>query len=296
MEIKKIFLLKGRQILMMLFIGIFGLCFQANGQKEKERTRIKLYFAKMPNGEKKITVGLLAGSGRDMHNVAGADVLFTASANDSTVELASIATNDEGKAILEIASGYKFPVDEEGKTLFEASFDGDDSYRSASNELEVSDLNFDITFDIEDSVKYVHVVANQIMPSGEKMPVEALDINMGVARLFSILPIGQIETDENGMASLEFPNDIPGDSTGAITVIARIEDNDNFATVEQRGNVDWGIPVSYEIKPLPRKLWTDEAPLWMIFSVFVVLTGAWYHFFLSVYKLNKIRKIKEEPV
>jgi hypothetical protein len=50
------------------------------------------------------------------------------------------------------------------------------------------------------------------------------------------------------------------------------------------------VPVSYEVKPLPRQLFTDEAPFWMIASVFIILIGAWYHFFLSISKLIKLKK------
>jgi len=294
MGIIKINLLNIRLVVAIIMIGMTGLCFRANGQTEKERTRIKLYFSKLPDGVKKITAGLIAGKGKDMHPVANVEIQFTASAGDSTVVLASIPTDGDGMSILNIESGYVFPTDDEGKTLIEASYKGNDQYRKSSNDVEVADLSFEISFETEDSIKYIYVSAHQVMPDGEKIPVEELDITIGVTRLFSILPIGEIETDENGVAKLEFPNDIPGDSIGAVTAVARIEDHDDYGTVAQQGKINWGIPVSYALKPLPRKLWTDEAPLWMIFSVFIILTGAWYHFFLSIYKLNKIRKIKEE--
>ncbi len=285
--------LKIRTLIITLMIGVFGFNLTANGQSEKERTRLKLYAAKQPDGSKKLTAALLAGKGKDMHNVAGAEIEFSASGADTTILLAALSTDADGNAILFIDPGYRFPVDDEGKTMIEASYGGSDLYRSSSNDLEIFELTFELTFEIEDSVKYVYISANQISPEGESLPVEGLDINIGVARLFSILHIGEAETDEDGVASFEFPDDVPGDDDGTITIVTRIEDHDDYGTVEQRGDVEWGLPVSYELKSLSRQLWTDEAPLWMIISVFVILTGAWYHFFLSVYKLSKIRKIKE---
>ncbi len=278
---------------LVLIMGIFGLCLDAHSQKKKERTRLKLYFSKLPDGNKKITAGLLVGKGKDMRGLPDAEIRFTASANDSTIELTSMITNEEGQAVFYIEPEFKFPVNEEGKTLIEATYKGSKEFRKASNDVEIGDLVFEIKFETEDSINFMYVFAKQVMPDGEKVPVEELSINIGVNRMLSVLPLEEIETDEDGMASFEFPADIPGDSVGLVTVVARIEDTDDFGTVEQRADINWGTPVSYELQPISRQLWTDEAPLWMIISVFIVLAGAWYHFFLSVYKLRKIRNYKE---
>ena len=58
--------------------------------------------------------------------------------------------------------------------------------------------------------------------------------------------------------------------------------------------MQWGLPVSYEVKPLPRQLWSNEAPLWMIFSVFVVLAAAWFHFVLAIISVIKVKKAARE--
>jgi hypothetical protein len=258
-------------------------------EAKKERTRMKLYYAKSPDGTKKITIAITAGSGRNMHGVADAEVVLNSMVNDSTIELARLKTDTLGTIELFVEADYKFPVNEEGKTYLEAIYEGNDVYRNASNDIEIADVDFEFSFDIEDSVKYLTVVATQKDPDGNTIPVEELDISIGVQRLYSVLTIESIETDEDGVAVLEFPDDIPGDADGLLTIRARIEDDDDFGTVEQFGEVQWGVPVSYAVEPLPRQLYTDEAPLWMIASVFIILLGAWYHFGLSIYKLRKIK-------
>jgi hypothetical protein len=160
--------------------------------------------------------------------------------------------------------------------------------------MEIKDVFLELGFDIEDSVKILTVQAQELNGEGELIPVEGLDINIGVQRLYSVLPVDAVETDEEGIGILEFPDDVPGDSAGMITVVARIEEHDHFGTVTKTGSVNWGLPVSYELKKLPRQLFTDEAPLWMIIAVFIVLVGAWYHFFLSVFKLRKIKTLAKE--
>jgi len=270
-----------------LFISLVGSSFcQA---QSKERTRLRSYFYIHPNGDRQISLLLTAGRGKDMQNVGNAAIDLEVDLGDSTLFLTELITDAEGVADLRIESGYTFPADEEGITTILASFAGNDSLGSASTDMEIKDVFIEISFDIDDSVKILTVEANEYNAEGDLVPVEELDINIGVQRLYSILPIDAIETDEDGIGILEFPDNIPGDSLGMITIIARVEEHDHFGTVTKYKSVDWGTPVSYELKKLPRQLFTDEAPLWMIIGVFIALVGAWYHFFLSVFKLYKLK-------
>ncbi len=260
----------------------------------QERSRMRMSFQKDNQGDKHLTITLYAGRGRNMVFLEDATISLTAANNDTTVHLADLTTNSEGVAKLKIEEGYRFPLDEEGFTIIDASYEGTDEYRSASTDIGIKDLNFELNFDIVDSVKTVSVRATEKDSLGNDVPVDGLYMYIGVQRLFSILPVGEVYSSEDGVYSIELPDDIPGDSAGNYTVVARIEDNEYYGSVQKRGEIQWGIPVSFEPRPLPRKLWTDEAPLWMIFSVFIILTGAWFHFFYSIFKLSKIKKVAGE--
>ena len=273
--------------------GLFSLDASAK-TNAKERVRMKMYYFKTASGDRRIDIGLTAGSGKDMHGVSEGEVVLNAVLNDSTFTLATLTTDTLGEVSLYFAEDYVFPLNEEGKFVLEAVYDGNDVYRSASNDLEIMDLNLNISFEIEDSVKYLRVVATRPDIDGSMVPVEELEILIGVQRLYSVLPIDDMETDEDGMAEMEFPDDIPGNAEGIIEIVTRIDDSDDFGTVAVKSSTDWGVPVSYEVQPLPRQLFTDEAPIWMIASVFVMLLGAWYHFFLSVSKLVKLKKAEGE--
>jgi len=270
-----------------LFISLVGtsLC-QA---QSKESTRLRSYFYIYSNGDRQISVLLTAGRGKNMQNVGNAAIDLEVDLGDSTLFLTELITNTDGSADLLIESGYTLPANEEGITTILASYAGNDSLRSASTDMEIKDVFIEMSFDIEDSVKILTVEANEYNAEGELVPVEELDINIGVKRLYSVLTIDAIETDEDGIGILEFPDDIPGDSMGMIAITAQIDEHDYFGTVTKSQSVDWGTPVSYELKRLPRQLFTDEAPLWMIIGVFIAIVGAWYHFFLSVFKLYKLK-------
>jgi len=274
---------------------LFVFClFSANSSAEvsakKERVRMKMYYFKTGSGDRRIDIALTAGSGKSMHGVSEGEVNLMAVIGDSTLNLATLTTDTLGEVSLYLAEDYVLPIDENGMCVLEAEYDGNDKYRSASNDIEVMDLNLKVLFEVEDSVKYLRLEATRPDIEGNMVPVEELGVMIGVQRLYSVLPLDDIETDEDGFAELEFPNDIPGDADGMITVVAKVDDSDSFGTVEVNATADWGTAVSYELKPLPRQLFTDEAPLWMIASVFIILLGAWYHFFLSVSKLIKLKK------
>lgn len=277
--------------LFLICVGLLTLNeVSAKVNAKKERVRMKLYYSKSDAGDRMISIGLTAGSGKKMHGVKNAEVLLTSVLNDSTITLATLETDTLGIVNLYLAQDYKLPMDEDGLSVIEVSYEGNDIYRSASNDIEIFDIDLEFAFDIEDSVKYLSVIANRIDGEGNKIPVEELDILVGVQRLYSVLPIDDVETDKEGIGMLEIPDDLPGDAEGILTFVAKIEDHDEFGTVTKLASQGWGTPVSYEVKPLPRQLFTDEAPLWMIASVFIMLLGAWYHFFLSISKLIKLKK------
>lgn len=276
--------------LLVCFGLITALQVSANVTAKKERVRMKLYYFKTDAGDRIIQIGLTAGSGKNMHGVKNGEVLLTSMLNDSTVTLATLETDTIGEVTLYLAADLRLPMDEDGKSIIAVNYDGNEEYASASGELEISDIELEFSFEIEDSVKYLNVLASRIDSEGNKIPVEGLEINIGVQRLYSVLPIEKVDTDEDGKAMLEISNDLPGDAVGLLTFVARIEDNDEFGNVTKSASHEWGTPVSYEIKPLPRQLYTDEAPIWMIASVCIILLGAWYHFFLSISKLIKLKK------
>lgn len=259
----------------------------------QERTRLRLSFVKDTNGDKNINVTLYSGRGRDMVYLEDAIINLYASNNDTTIELSQLSTDADGMATLVVQNGYQFPLDEDGFTIIEATYEGTDEYRGSSNDILVKDLNLDVEFDLVDSVKTVFVTATEMDNEGNPSPVEGLILYVGVQRLYSILPIGEIYDSEEGVYSIEMPDNIPGDSTGNLQVVARIEDNEFYGSVNKREFVQWGIPVSFDLEPVPRRLWTEEAPFWMIISVFVILLGAWFHFFYSIYKLSRIKKVAD---
>ena len=118
--------------------------------------------------------------------------------------------------------------------------------------------------------------------------------------MFSLLNVGDLTLDDSGSASVEFPNDIPGNKEGNLLVLARIEDNTTYGNVEASENLQWGIPVDYSVPVSHRALWTQIAPKWMVYTLTILLLGVWGHYLFAIISLIRIKlearrnEIKEE--
>lgn len=275
--------------LLLIFTMLFAGFFEGYAQR-KERTRLKVYYEKLVNGQKKISIVLMQGRGRDMKGVEYGELTLTTFDLDSAIELATLTTDTVGAATLYIENDYKFPFNEDSVSVVEVKFNGNDSLSSSDKQIEFRDLNLELNTKIEDSVKYLNVSAFVIGIDGSKKPVEDLGLKVGVKRLYSNLFLGEVETDEDGLGSFEFPDDIPGDAEGNITLVVKLEDNEAFGTVTHTTPAEWGVPVDYTITSTGRSLYGDSAPLWMIISVAVILGGAWVHFLWAVINVFKIKK------
>lgn len=262
--------------------------------QKKTRTRLKVYYEQLPNKDRQISVVLIQGSGKKMANVENAEVFLSTINQEDEISLTSLVTDNNGEAELIIEKGYKLPINEKGYAVINARYAGNDSLKAAKKQIKFMYLNVEISFDIIDSVKQITVTAFEIDSIGNKIPIEGVSFNIGVERLYSILFLKKIKTDESGVTSMEFPNDIPGDSVGILNLVVKVTEDKKYGTVTKASQIDWGTAVDFSNKNGERSLFGEQAPLWMIISVFVILAGAWYHFILAILKVNKIRTTDQE--
>ncbi len=290
--------MKPTYILSAPLLFLFFFCYvptktmAATNIQKKTKTRLKVYYEKLPNSNKKISIILFKGSGKKMAGIKNAEIFLTTYNLEEEQVLTSLYTDANGEATLIIEANYLFPKDEHGYSIIKAMYHGADSLKAAKKQIKFMDLNIDISFDIVDSIKLITVSTFEIDSIGSKVPISGVELNIGVERLFSTLYLSKIKT-KKGIGIMEFPNDIAGDSLGAINIIVKIDDDDDYGTITKSAKNNWGTIVDYSIAPNGRTLFGDEAPLWMIISVFVVLAGAWYHFILAIYKVLKIKKIEQ---
>lgn len=160
----------------------------------------------------------------------------------------------------------------------------------SQNEME--DAVVSLSFSEENDIKTI--IATVIDQTG--LPIEGLELYFYVQRTFSLLPIGDEfnETDESGVVEIEFPNDLPGDAEGNVTIVVKVTESDLYNDLALETIKNWGIPVLVDKADEKRSLWATaaNAPVSLIASVSLMLITIWYIIFYIVFKLYKISKIK----
>jgi hypothetical protein len=202
--------------------------------------------------------------------------------------LASVITDDKGVATFPVDE-KTLPVDNEGHWSFVSEYNGNDTIEAASSDpLSIKDLTLEMTLSEADSIKTASIKAFS-MENGKEVPDANELISVYVTRMFSLLSVGDLFLDENGTASVEVPSDIPGDKSGNITIISKLEDHPLFGNVEKRETLQWGIPTSLPAPVIHRALWTKEPPMWMIVTLSILLTGVWGHYLFAIISLILIK-------
>lgn len=160
----------------------------------------------------------------------------------------------------------------------------------SQNEME--DAVVSLSFSEENDIKTI--IATVIDQTG--LPIEGLELYFYVQRTFSLLPIGDgfNETDESGVVEIEFPNDLPGDAEGNVTIVVKVTESDLYNDLALETIKNWGIPVLVDKAGEKRSLWATaaNAPVSLITSVSLMIITIWYIIFYIVFKLYKISKIK----
>lgn len=216
-------------------------------------------------------------------------IKFQQVVDTATKDLGFVITDQMGKAVLKYKVDPK-SADKDGKLHFKAVFAGNKSMEAAEEELTVKRARLEITAAKEDSVLNAKI---KLVDLGSDSAIKGVVVGVYVQRSFSPLKIGEGTTDDNGEATVEIPNNLPGDAKGNITLLAKLDENETFGNLEAAVIQKWGVPVSDKVEDQPRALWSSHPPLWMLITFFVLMGIVWGHYIVIVVQLFRLRK--EEP-
>jgi len=220
--------------------------------------------------------------------LSGLMIMFVYSADSVNKEIGGAMTDMSGVGVFNCKADA-LTADKEGKLHFKVMYAGDKTIEAAEETVVVKRARLVMTAVKEDSVLSVKLKLVDLSTSTETA-IAATDLNVFVKRLFYPLKIGEGKTDESGEATIEIPNTIPGDAKGNITLLAKLDDNEQYGNLEASIVQPWGKPVSDEIKEMPRALWSTHPPLWMLITFIVLMTAVWGHYIVIVYQLFRLRK------
>ena len=223
--------------------------------------------------------------------LAGLKIEFTLGSDSTAKKLGEAITDSKGVAVF-YCNPDQLITDKEGKLNFKVSFAGKDSIESAEEVVTVKRARLEIIPVKEDSLLTVKVKLVDLS-TGTERPVDSTALGVYVKRLFSALKLGEGTTDATGETTVEIPNDLPGDAKGNLTLLARLDENEIYGNLEAAVVQQWGMPVSDEIKELPRALWSSHPPIWMLITFIILVTAVWGHYVVIIFELFRLRK--EEP-
>ena len=286
--------------ILLVVIFLSGLI-QANAQTETATTApasTVLQFACMSTSDDSIqlkcTVSVKHESGSK--NLANAPITFYSVEKDGDLKIGVAKTDVHGTAFLKIPARNTYLRNEQQMLSFKAMYDGNTKLEASEGEFRLKPAKLVVSFYEEDSIRYVKVEGTQLGVDGLVSPIGEATVLVSVPKMFSMLKIAEISLDATGVGAAEFPKDIIGDSLGNLTVVASIEENDIFGTVQGSSVNNWGLH-KYLVSPdrPSRELWTPIAPLWMIVTLIIMLLGVWGHYVYAVIQLVMINKSAKAP-
>jgi hypothetical protein len=266
----------------------------ADAQEKTDSTAVqesKLTFSYVctSNDSVSLTANLFVKKESDTYGLKNATIEFLTLQDNKTVPLGKSVTDQDGNAFLSVGIKQLKPG-KEGMISYTAKFAGTSKYSEISSTIIAVPAKLKLTFNIQDSVRYLNVTGTRENEKGQEVALPKETVLFYIPRLFSLLKIGEVSLDEQGKGSFEFPSDIVGDTLGNLNIIAKIEENDTYGFVQGVSTINWGVPKQYYKAEVPsRELWTPIAPLWMIITLIIMLAGVWAHYIYAVWELVMIK-------
>ncbi len=252
-----------------------------------QKTRIKLEYYKDHDKTKNLIAKITAKNKRN-NPLQGVIISFYNIYDTTKVLLDNIKTNDKGEALLKLSEQFEIFKDSTGLMSFEVEFEGNDSCTSARKDLNIWEADLEVSFFQKNAIKFIEIQASKPGNDNGNIPLEDIEVLFYVKGTFSLLKIGEKDTDGSGKATIEFPTDIPGDTAGVLAIVTKIEENDDYGTVTAKGEINWGKPIQ-PVDEEKRCLVDTDSPLWMVYTLIILLSAVWFHYFYVIYQIIKIK-------
>ena len=276
----------------------------AQNTKTTKKTKVRMSLDYYNNADKSrsLVSSLYFIEDRVRNPVVNEMVVFYLGDISENMVIDSLLTDENGEARLIFEDGSRFTVDEDRLYHISAQYNGNRSFTATKSDISIKEITMELLLSEINSIKTVSVRAYELGNEKDIVPVEDARVNFYVPRLFSDQIIGK-GSFSDGKCSIEFPENIAGDTIGNISIIARIEDHDNYGNVERQiKDFRWGSTqpieehkslMTIEISIPTRALWHTNAPLWMIITLIILLTGVWSHYIYVIFQLIKLSRLSK---
>ncbi len=276
-----------------LILSGFSILFDPSGE---DKAPVRVYLESFRNAEMhQLSVRVLSKTEKRYLPAAGVEVfLYSSEIIDSNL-LGTIVTASNGQGTYTFSPAQFESAEKTKVAKYFAVIHENENLKGKETAISVEDVNLSVKYIIEDSIKQIYVNVTETDSTGNTIPQEDVQIKFLVERPLSPLPVGDEynTTDEEGNVSMEFPDDLPGDTEGNLKILVRIVENEKYGSVEVSKIIKWGIPIFVSDKTIERSLWASSAnaPIALLIFINALILAVWGVIFYIVNKLFRIRKI-----
>ena len=132
---------------------------------------------------------------------------------------------------------------------------------------------------------------NAVDTGGNPANAKNVKVRIFVKREFGSLLLGEIKTDDNSVAKVVCPPEIPADTNGTITISAVVGDSTVYTAMQ----VNYGEKLNWKNPLDENHLWgvSAKAPLWLKITYLSVVILVWLTIFWAVFQLIRIYGLRE---
>lgn len=280
-----------------IILGLF-LVFVNNGygQDEKPELLLNLVYNLPVNKVSELVVQTRIKIDRRFENINAAKVHVYMDEVSEANLLGTVITSEKGFGKVNIPVRLQEAWKASDKHKFFAEVEEDPRFVETSAEIEIGKGRLVLGNKSDDEEKIV-MVRFEELKNGEWVPVPEQEVKILIKRSMGNILFGEDEaytTDENGEIEAIFSREnLLGDGKGNITIMARIEDNEQYGDIYAEEILTWGKPLIVQNNFNKRTLFAtrDRAPIWLVFLASFIIITVWTAIIYLVWQLLKIIKL-----
>ncbi|MGC8803425.1 MAG: c-type cytochrome [Bacteroidales bacterium] len=148
-----------------------------------------------------------------------------------------------------------------------------------------------------DNVQHKVTILVKARQTTDTLPLADAEVSLFVKRYFGNLPIDSVRTTpKDGKVTFHFPTDLPGDSSGYIQLVVKIN-HEMFGELEQDYKAKLGVPTIKPPLTEQNAMWNigSKAPRWLIISYLLVVGTIWFFLIRIMLSIRKIKQTGKKP-
>jgi len=274
----------------LIALQITGACF---AQTEKKELILGLSYINDNNQVQYLKANTKAKVEGKFRQISGIPVSFYIGSAVPANLLGKAVTDEHGLAALPIPASARDEWNKSSSHSFLVVSDSSVSYSSATTSIDLTKAR--IRLDTAADKKITAVLVEQ--KGADWTPVKGVDMKIAVKRLGGDLDVSETPTyttDSLGEAHADFKLlNLPGDATGNLVIVAKVEDNDLFGNLSTERTVPWGTSSGFISDYDNRSLFAraSRAPLWLLWMATSITISVWiviFYLFVQIWKIKKL--------